>query len=180
MKVTVRVVNLLTKVSSLGQIAAFLLLLSVPWLTAAQGSGFDVPLKKTVVDFGRSRYYPSGKVRNNVSCYLYPTLMVKEYDEGQREQSGNRLCRSRKKLVRHVLSLAPRGKMSFNTLSGAGISMVPRGIWCSSMLPTGQMEDCHSSSTILRPRRRFLRIRLIIQACGTSRLRSRRSTNREF
>ena len=92
--------NLLTKLSPLGQIAVFLLLLSVPWLTAAQGSGFDVPLTKTVVGFGRSPYYPCGKVRNKLSCYLYSTFMVKEYDEGQREQSGSRLFRSRKKLAR--------------------------------------------------------------------------------
>jgi len=77
-------VNLLTKVSPLGQIAVFLLLLSVLGITAAHRSGFDVPLKKTVVDFGRSPYYLSGKVRNKLSCYLYPTLMVKEYDEGQK------------------------------------------------------------------------------------------------
>jgi hypothetical protein len=60
MKVTVRVVNFLTKLSLLGQIAVFLLLLNVPWFAAAQ-NGFDVPLKKSVVDFGRSQYYPMRK-----------------------------------------------------------------------------------------------------------------------
>jgi hypothetical protein len=145
MKVTVRVANLLSKLNPAGQIAILLLfLLSMPWLGAAQANGFDVPVKKSVVDFGRSSYYPGGNVRNKLSCYLYSTFMVKEYDEGQREQSGCRLFRSRKKLPRHVLSLMPRGNMSSNTLSGVGISKVPGGIWCSSMLPTGQMEDCHS------------------------------------
>jgi hypothetical protein len=84
MKVTVRVVNLLSKLNPAGQIAILLLLLSMPWLAAAQANGFDVPLKKSVVDFGRSSYYPGGNVRNKLSCYLYSTFMVKEYDEGQK------------------------------------------------------------------------------------------------
>jgi hypothetical protein len=84
MKVTVRVVNLLSRLNPLGLIAAFLLLLSLPWLAAAQANGFDEPLKKSIVDFGRSSYYPGGNVRNKLSCYVYSTFMVKEYDEGQK------------------------------------------------------------------------------------------------
>jgi len=36
------------------------------------------------VDFGPSPYYPAGNIRNTLSCYFYPTFMVKEYDEGQK------------------------------------------------------------------------------------------------
>jgi hypothetical protein len=84
MKVTVLVANPLTGLSPLAEIAVCLLLLGVPWLAAAQENGFDAPLKKSVVNFGGSAYYPSGKVRNKLSCYIYSTFMVKEYDEGQK------------------------------------------------------------------------------------------------
>ena len=57
-----------------------LLLLSVSGLAASQADSFDVPLKKTVVDFGPSPY--SG--RNKLSCFLYSTFMVKEFDSGQK------------------------------------------------------------------------------------------------
>jgi hypothetical protein len=57
-----------------------LLLLSVSGLAASQTDSFDVPLKKAVVDFGPSPY--SG--RNKLSCFLYSTFMVKEFDSGQK------------------------------------------------------------------------------------------------
>lgn len=44
----------------------------------------DTPLKKKVVDFGPSPYSPGGNLRVKLSCYFYPTFMVKEYDEGQK------------------------------------------------------------------------------------------------
>src|SRR5215510_3228559 len=73
----------------------FLLLLSLPLPGPifAQGStldstasadSFDEPLKKDVVDFGPSPYYAAGDVRMKLSCYMYPTFMVKEYDERQK------------------------------------------------------------------------------------------------
>jgi hypothetical protein len=45
---------------------------------------FVSPLKKKIVDLGASRYYPGGNVRVTLSCYFYPTFLVKEYDEGQK------------------------------------------------------------------------------------------------
>jgi hypothetical protein len=56
MRVTVRVVNLLTKLSPLGQIAVFLLLLSVPWLTATQGSGFEGVAVQPNANFDHARW----------------------------------------------------------------------------------------------------------------------------
>ncbi len=47
---------------------------------------FDTPLKKKVVDFGPSPYYPSPKTAPHIklSCFYFPTFMVNEYDEGQK------------------------------------------------------------------------------------------------
>jgi hypothetical protein len=49
-------------------------------------ASFDAPLKKKVVDFGPSPYYPSGarRIRVKLSCFFYPAIIVKEYDEGQK------------------------------------------------------------------------------------------------
>lgn len=47
--------------------------------------GFDKPVKKTSVDFGRSPYYaPTQHVRKKLTCYHYSTFTVKQYDEGQK------------------------------------------------------------------------------------------------
>jgi len=56
---------------------------------------FDVPLKKTTVDFGPSFDKPSDtspawqwsayrRARNTLTCYWFPSLMVKEYDISQK------------------------------------------------------------------------------------------------
>jgi len=84
MKETFRVIPQIGTLNLLGRIAVFLFVLSVPGLAAAQPDSFDVPLKKKVVDFGQSPYYPGGNVRMKLSCYFYSTFMVKEYDEGQK------------------------------------------------------------------------------------------------
>lgn len=44
----------------------------------------DKLLRKRVVDLGPSPYYPGGNFRIKLSCYFYPTVMVKEYDAGQK------------------------------------------------------------------------------------------------
>ncbi len=51
---------------------------------ASHVGSFDPPLKRKVVDFGPSPYYPNPKTapRVKLSCFYYPTFMVKEYDEG--------------------------------------------------------------------------------------------------
>jgi hypothetical protein len=62
-------------------IAVFLLVLpSVRMRPASPKDSFDVPLKKTVVNFSPSPYH----VRNKLSCYLYSTFMVKEFDSGEK------------------------------------------------------------------------------------------------
>jgi hypothetical protein len=93
MKETVRVVNHISKLNAIGPIAVFLFVLGLPSLAGAQADSLDVPLKKTVVDFGHSPYYPGGNVRSKLSCYLFLTFIVKEYDTGQRAQIGCRLFR---------------------------------------------------------------------------------------
>ena len=51
-----------------------------PW----SADGMDKPIKKEVVDFGPSPYYPAGRVRIKLTCYFYAKLMVKQYDAGQK------------------------------------------------------------------------------------------------
>lgn len=61
------------------------LVLSAQGFTSnASTDSLDVPLNKKVVDFGPSPYYLGGRVRVKLSCFLYSTLMVKEYDAGQK------------------------------------------------------------------------------------------------
>jgi hypothetical protein len=59
--------------------------ISHPELVAPMVSSFDVPLKKRIVDYGPSPYYdPARRVRVKLSCFYFPTFMIKEYDEGQK------------------------------------------------------------------------------------------------
>jgi hypothetical protein len=45
---------------------------------------FDRP-EMTVVDFGPSPYYrANSNIRKKLTCYSYPSFMIKEYDEGQK------------------------------------------------------------------------------------------------
>ena len=47
--------------------------------------GFDKPVKKAVVDFGPSPFYRASQhVRNKLTCYYYPAITVKEYDQGEK------------------------------------------------------------------------------------------------
>lgn len=67
------------------RVAVFLVVLCVPVFASVGRIGsFDAALKKKVVYFGPSPYYPGGNVRVKLSCYFYPTFMVKEFDEGQK------------------------------------------------------------------------------------------------
>ena len=61
--------------------AAILLLLVLPLQSAAQADSFDVPLKKKVVLYEVSPYR---NVRIKLSCFAYPTFIVKQFDEGQK------------------------------------------------------------------------------------------------
>jgi len=50
--------------------------------TAAQAGGFDKPVRKTLLDLGPSPDQPDfPNLHIHLSCYYYPTLMVKELDD---------------------------------------------------------------------------------------------------
>ena len=56
----------------------------MPQMIAASTPGaFDQPLRKQIVNVGPP-YYPAGARQKKLSCYFYPHLVVKEYDEGQK------------------------------------------------------------------------------------------------
>jgi hypothetical protein len=133
MKVAVPVVN------PLGQIAVFPLLLSEQWLAAAQENGFDVPLKKALWISVRPRTTPAE--RSEISCLA--VFIRHSWSKSTTRDEGSRVavdCSGRERSCPDIYSVSCHGgNMSSNTMSGAGISMVPRGIWCSSMLLTGQM-----------------------------------------
>ena len=53
--------------------------------TLALAQSFDAPLNKKVVDFGTSPHHPAAQhERIKLTCYYYPTFMVKQYDEGEK------------------------------------------------------------------------------------------------
>jgi hypothetical protein len=62
----------------------FLLFQVIPSRATTMQDGFDQPLKKEVKILGPSPYYPSGRYQKKLYCYFYPTLLVKQYDEGQK------------------------------------------------------------------------------------------------
>jgi hypothetical protein len=72
------------KLTSSGAVAVFLLVLVLSPLVDAQADSFDVPLKRKVVLYEVSPYYPGGNVRIKLSCFSYANFMVKQYDEGQK------------------------------------------------------------------------------------------------
>lgn len=62
-----------------------LLVLSGPgFILAAPTDSFDAPVDKKVLDLGPSPYSLGGNIHIHLSCYVYPTFIVKEYDEGQK------------------------------------------------------------------------------------------------
>jgi hypothetical protein len=80
---------------------------------------FDAPLQKKVLDFGPSPYSRGGKVRVKLSCYFYPTLMVKEYDEGEEGAEW--------------LAIVPASKGAVPTCTkhaAAGERRIDSGEWC--------------------------------------------------
>lgn len=83
MNIIAPVVNPKSKFNSFPYVFLLLCLANLA-LSAAQGDSFDEPLKKSVVDFGKSPYYPKSNVRIRLSCYSYSTFLVKEYDEGEK------------------------------------------------------------------------------------------------
>lgn len=45
---------------------------------------FDAPIKKETVDLGPSPYFPyDHDIRNTLSCFYFPHLVIKEYDQGE-------------------------------------------------------------------------------------------------
>jgi hypothetical protein len=72
------------RLTSSTPVAVFLLVLALPLRVGAQADSFDVPLKRNVVLYEVSPYYPGGNVRIKLSCFSCATFMVKQYDEGQK------------------------------------------------------------------------------------------------
>jgi len=56
---------------------------SQPSSQAGPEDSFDVPLRKLTVDLGRSPYFPQDNIRNTLSCFYFPDLMIKQYDQGE-------------------------------------------------------------------------------------------------
>lgn len=56
-----------------------------PQTSEAQPAGsFDKPIKKVTVDLGPSPYTPDNpEIRNTLSCFYFPHLLIKEYDQGE-------------------------------------------------------------------------------------------------
>jgi hypothetical protein len=71
-----------------GFLGLLLLLAGCLWAQrdpANLGEGFDKPLKKTVVDFGASPFYPASRhIRKRLTCFYYSAFAVKEYDAGEK------------------------------------------------------------------------------------------------
>src|SRR5690348_3000718 len=68
-------------------IALSILAQGPPSATVSPTAGsFDAPLKKVVMDFGPSPFYPNPHTapRIKLSCFYFLTFMVKEYDEGEK------------------------------------------------------------------------------------------------
>src|SRR5262249_35157053 len=72
--------------NSAGRVVVLLLVLTgQPFVCGASADPFDTPVDTRVVDFGPSPYYAQGTdIHVRLSCFVYPTFMVKEYDEGQK------------------------------------------------------------------------------------------------
>ena len=78
-------------------------------LSQAKSTGaFDAPIKKVSVDLGQSPYTPyNPSIRNTLSCYYFPNLLIKEYDQGQVGAEWLSILRSSRKLPECKLSHEP-------------------------------------------------------------------------
>lgn len=61
-------------------------------------NSFDVPIKTVSVDLGPSPEYEDPDIRSTLTCYYYPQLMIKQYDEGGSGAVGLSMLRRRGKL----------------------------------------------------------------------------------
>jgi hypothetical protein len=76
----------------------------------AAGS-FDTPVKKVTVDLGRSPYSPENDIRNTLSCFYFPNLLIKQYDQGQVGAEWLSILRSREKLPACKLAHEPEERV---------------------------------------------------------------------
>ena len=101
--------------------APLFLPIAVLALTAvALADSFDVPVQTKVVDFGPSPHYPNPQTapHTKLSCYTFPTFMVKEYDDGQK--------------CAEWLSIAPSAKgaaLACSTSHGTDEIVIDEGWW---------------------------------------------------
>jgi hypothetical protein len=97
-------------------------LLAVSYLLAGQKShqpskatsagSFDKPIKKVTVDLGHSPYFPDDQtMRNKLSCFYFPHLMIKQYDQGQVGSQWLSILRSQGNLPGCKLSHEPQERV---------------------------------------------------------------------
>jgi hypothetical protein len=112
---------------------------------------FDKPSKMTR-DFGPSPYYAATyHVRKKLTCYIYPSFMVKEYDEGQKGAEWLSILRFDPG-SRPACSLAHlKGEKVIKQTRGADISKARRTRLRSSTQRTERMGDYPSLFTTQEP-----------------------------
>ena len=67
---------------------------------------FDAPVKQETIDLGQSRFRDEG-VRNSLSCYYFPGLLVKEYDGGRQSSEWLSMLRGPEPLPKCELAHRP-------------------------------------------------------------------------
>jgi len=78
---------------------------------------FDKP-SMTILDLGPSPYrLPSSQMRKTLTCYVYPSFMVKQYDEGQKGAEWLSILRF-KPGNRPACSLSHLGGEKVNSMAG--------------------------------------------------------------
>jgi hypothetical protein len=81
---------------------------SQPPSKAPSAGSFDAPIKNQVVDLGPSPYYPDDHtMRNTLSCFYFPHLLIKQYDQREVGSEWLSIFRSPGKLPACKLSHGP-------------------------------------------------------------------------
>lgn len=85
---------------------------------ANSAGSFDAPIKTVTVDLGRSPNFPENDIRNTLSCYYFPNLLIKEYDQGAPGAEWFSILRSQEKLPACKLLHEPRERIVFKKWYG--------------------------------------------------------------
>ena len=79
---------------------------------------FDTPLKTTVLDFGPPPDFLGGDDPIKVSCYFYPTFVVKEYDAGSIASQWHEIIPVKKGAIPACTRKDGTGKMIVDSAGG--------------------------------------------------------------